>query len=72
MSLAFLFGGLSKSENGVYFDGFWVIQVREWGSFPLTDHLGGDLDHGRIRRPVGGVKGTLFWDTFWVWTVVVN
>ena len=43
------FWGLSKSENG--------------GGFPLTHHLGGDFDHGKIMKPVNTclfrVNGTL-------------
>ena len=29
-----------------------VIKVRPWGCFPLTQHSGGDFDHGKIVRPV--------------------
>ena len=29
-----------------------VIKVIKWGCFPLTHHLGGDFDHGKIMRPV--------------------
>ena len=27
------------------------VKVRTWGCFPLTHHLGGDFDHGKITRP---------------------
>ena len=34
---------------------FWVflgvVNVRKCGRFPLTHHLGGDFDHGKIMRP---------------------
>ena len=30
------------------------IKVRKWSCFPLTRHLGGDFDHGKIMRPAQG------------------
>ena len=29
-----------------------VIKVKKCGGFPLTNHLAGDFDHGKIKRPV--------------------
>ena len=31
--------------------GHYIIKVKQWGCFPLTHHLGGDFDHGKIMRP---------------------
>ena len=61
--------GSSFGAKGYFFDkclysvslgsSFWpflgVITVRKWGCFPLTHHLGGDFDHGRIMRPASGI-----------------
>ena len=42
---------------------FWlflgVVKVRKCGCFPLTHHLGGDFDHGKIMRPVVGVPASV-------------
>ena len=53
-----------------------VIKVRKCGCFPLTHHLGGDFDHGKIMRPESWkpiVLGTdsYFWETpFLAWEVL--
>ena len=43
----------SKVFWGHYFDCFWGLPKSEngIGCFPLTHHLGGGFDHGRIMRP---------------------
>ena len=43
---------------GHYFDYVCSKEVRNWGGFPSTYHLGGDFDNGNILGPVGRL---VFW-----------
>ena len=38
--------------GSIYLTVLGVIKVSKWGRFPLTHHVGGDFDHGKIMRPM--------------------